>query len=119
MRLAIHSISVDSTPYGQKWAPTDPDSVVVGVLLEVGPKGKKGSDAFTIAVATPAGLAALEDDDGVILHRRLLVMRRYEFSRLRSWLEKTVASCEGDTWESCVEKLRRHFDWEYNGYVEC
>jgi hypothetical protein len=88
------------------------------VTLDIGPKSKKGSDSFSIRVATPAGLSTLNDNHGILAIRPLVIMERYNYNDLRQWLEQTVAKCEEETWNACVEHLRLYFDWEYEGYKE-
>ncbi|NRD48754.1 hypothetical protein D7Y04_32265 [Corallococcus sp. AB038B] len=76
----------------------------------------KKSDTFSVMLATPAGLDTLEPKDGILLSgSKLVVMRRYDFDELWRWLELTIASCEGPTWEEGVDKLRVHFHWEFEG----
>ncbi len=55
----------------------------------------------------------LEARDGILAAEPLLIMERYEFDNFWRWLERTVKSCEAETWPACVEKLRRHFGWEF------
>ncbi len=88
------------------------------MTLEIAPKGKKAAEEFSIKVATPAGLSTLDARDGILAVRPLLVMERYDFGQLWAWLEKTVAACQADTWNDCVEALRRYFSWEYDDYTE-
>jgi hypothetical protein len=123
MKLAIRSIGVWGQPNIRTWAPEDPGVMAEVVFVDIGPKtGGKGTqgevkkaDTFTIRVATPAGLDALESKDGILAIRPLMVMHRYDFDDLFRWLERTVASCEAETWHACVDKLRLYFDWEYDG----
>ncbi|WP_366934945.1 Imm8 family immunity protein [Pyxidicoccus fallax] len=126
LKPAIHHVTDGTHHPFRTWVPDNPDEVVTHVAVSIGVKtqgkGAKGrlksSDEFTIMVATPAGLATLEDTDGVILaNRKLVVLRRYDYDLLWRWLEATVASCEAPTWEECVRKLREHFHWEFD-YVK-
>lgn len=41
-------------------------------------------------------------------------MRRFDYDELWRWLEKTVASCQADTWSESVDRLRRYFDYEFD-----
>jgi len=90
------------------------------IYLDIGPKqGKRqGTDRFAIHLATPSGLDTLEAEDGILMDRRVVVMKRYDFDDLWRWLERTVSSCEAGTWPECLDKLRTHFHWEYDGYKE-
>lgn len=114
MQLVIRSVGIWGEPNLRRWAPKDPNCIAEEVLIDIGPKSKKGADTFRIRLATPQGLESLEDRDGVLAMRPLIVMRRYEFSPFWHWLERTVKSCEGKEWPDCVNKLRRFFDWEYD-----
>ncbi len=87
-------------------------------MLDIGPKSEKSCDSFSIRVATPAGLTMLEAKNGVLATRPLLIMQRYDFNDLWSWLESTVEKCEGESWQDCIDNLRRYFDWEYQEYKE-
>lgn len=118
MKLVIRSVGVWGHPNLRTWEPDDPSTIADIVTLDIGLKDKKGADSFTLRVATPAGLDQLEDQDGIIATRPLLVMRRYDYDALWAWLERTVASCEADSWTACVESLRRYFGWEYEDYKE-
>jgi hypothetical protein len=116
MKPIIYSVGTDDGINLRIWQPEDEEVFVMFISIGIGRKGKKGSDDFSIRIATPKGLMNLESDDGIIATRSLLIMERYNFQSLWRWLEKTVASCEGSTWPECVEKLRYYFDWEYHDY---
>ena len=118
LKLVIHSVSVWGHPNIRTWEPDDPEKVAEIVTLDIGPKSKKWSNSFSIRVATPDGLSTLQADNGILAIRPLLVMQRYNFDDLWHWLEKTVVKCEEDTWNACVDHLRRYFGWEYEGYKE-
>ena len=114
MRIVIKGIEGSSHGKLRGYMPDDPAVFHEFVAVKIGEKPGKGADDFFIRVATPAGLAALEDQQGVIASRPLLVMREYNFEDLMTWLDSTVSSCQGDSWSASVEKLRRFFDWEYD-----
>ena len=113
VKLLIHSVSLWGHGNIRTWEPADPGHFAELVFVDIGQKGKKGSDTFTIRVATPSGLDALDDKNGILAIRPLLIMRRYHFDDLWRWLESTVRDCEEETWLACVDNLRRHFNWEY------
>ncbi|MDE1461051.1 Imm8 family immunity protein [Spartinivicinus poritis] len=96
------------------WEPINPNVIAETVYIDIGPDTKKRADSFSIRVATPAGLSNLEVHEGVIATRPLLIIDSYDYDNLWAWLVKTVKSCESNTWNASVEKLRLHFDWEYD-----
>jgi hypothetical protein len=124
VKPGILSAGIADHHHLRSWEPDDADVVSTFVFINVGPRtrGKgaldqvKKSDTFTLMVATPAGLETLEPKDGILLSgRKLLVMRRYDSDDLWRWLERTVDACEAPTWAECVDKLRVHFHWEFEG----
>ena len=118
MKLVIRSAGTWDHPNIRTWDPADPRVFAEELRVDIGPRGGKDADSFTIRVATPAGLDALEERDGILANRPLLVMRQYDFENLWRWLETTVEACTADTWPASVENLRRYFNWEYDGYTE-
>ena len=115
MKLEIHSVNSWNHPDIPTWEPEDPSDIAEELILDIGQKGKKGADMFTLRIATPAGLSKLSAKDGIVAVRPLLVIDRFDWHSLWAWLEKTVKSCEGETWPDCVHELRVHFLWEYEG----
>lgn len=113
MQLVIRGIGTGSYPNLRLHEPEDSEVFAEVVQIDIGPKASKGSDTFSIRVATPKALLSMEDNKGVIAQRPLLVVKRFEFSVIREWLEETVRSCEANTWVECIENLKRYFDWEY------
>ena len=55
MKLLIHSVSLWGHGNIRTWEPADPGHFAELVFVDIGQKGKKGSDTFTIRVATPSG----------------------------------------------------------------
>ena len=117
-QLVIHSVSVWRHPNIRTWQPANPEQITEIVTISIGHRSTKGSDLFTIRVATPAGLSTLNAEDGILAIRPLLIMDKYDFQNLWNWLEKTVTKCDKGDWNACVHQLRLYFDWEYEGYKE-
>lgn len=113
MQLVIRGIGTGSYPNLRVHEPENPEVFVEIVQVDIGPKTSKNSDTFSIRVATPKALLFMEDKNGVIAQRPLLVVKRFEYQLLWEWLEQTVQSCEAETWLECVENLKRYFDWEF------
>ncbi|MCL2717040.1 MAG: immunity 8 family protein [Alphaproteobacteria bacterium] len=114
MRPVIHSIWVDEQS-ARTWVPEDDFVVAKFFLLEIGPKrGERTRDEFFIRVATPRGLLALDADNGILAAHPLVVIEKFDFNFLSTWFEKTVASCEAPSWPACIEKLQKHFRWEFD-----
>lgn len=115
MRLVLHGAWTSSVPNLGRWAPEDPKVFceIVCVDIGTGPRSR-GTDIFSLTVATPRGLLARTAVDGVVLSGPVLVLDDYDFGVLWAWLEATVRACEAGTWDESVERLRRWFRWEYD-----
>ena len=117
IRPVVHSVGTFDHPNLRRYQPEDPETVSFFLKIDIGQRGKKGSDSFTVHVATPKGLAQLPvGPEGTIASGKMLVIARYDYDQLWSWIEKVVALCEADRWERCLEKLRNRFHWEYEDY---
>ncbi len=112
----LHYMAVSSHGNLRTWMPEQPEVIAERLTLAIWPKGQKESDYFSLRLATPKGLATLGADGGVISGRALLVIDKYSYATVYSWLQQTVGRCDGDSWLECVTKLERYFWWEYDGY---
>ncbi|MBP6997846.1 MAG: hypothetical protein KBB39_17055 [Phycicoccus sp.] len=117
-QLILHGLSTFDVPHLRGWQPDDPDRFAEVIWIDIGHRSTRGSDQFTLRVATPAGLAGLQAHRGVVATRPLLVMDRYDYGDLWRWLEDVVTTCDGPDWRECVKRLRRYFDWEYDDMTE-
>jgi hypothetical protein len=115
MKLVIHNVWTWDCANIRVWSPPDPDVIATTINLDIGAKGRAGTDTFQLRIASPKGLADMQARDGIVAIRPLLVIERYDFDSLWRWLQSTVAHCEAETWLACVDQLRRWFDWEYDG----
>jgi hypothetical protein len=115
IRPVLHGVSVDHKDL-RGWLPDDPDVVGITLRLRIGSKsGRRApTDDFAILLATPAGLDAGGDTDGVIALRKVLVVRRYDYDLVHTFLERTIASCEAHDWARCAERLSTYFDHEFD-----
>jgi hypothetical protein len=115
MKPVIHSVHCPNHSQFETWEPHDPGDVAEHLIVHIGAKGKKGTDIFSIQVATPKGLAMDPVRDGIIAQRALAVVDRYEYWSVYTWLQKIVDTCEGTTWADCANELRVYFHWEDEG----
>lgn len=113
----IRSIFVAGQSSLRSWQPDDPTSFAETISLDIGERRNGGADTFSIRVATPKGLMALEAQEGVVATRPLLVVDRYDLEALMQWLTRTVERCARDAWTESVAELRRYFAWEYDDYT--
>ena len=114
IRPLLRNIGTYDHPNLRAFQPEDPTDVALHLSIEVGRKGTRGTDEFTVLVATPRGLAALPPSPlGILRAGKVVVIERYDFDRLWAWVETTVDSCCADTWSQCGERLHAYFNWEF------
>jgi hypothetical protein len=111
MKPEIKGVTSADVADWQTWRPADPEQVYLALELSIGPEGESRADLFQIVVATPRAIAGRPD----LRTGALLVVQRYDGQEVRRMLDRLVAGCEQPTWESTVNRLRRQFDWEYEG----
>ena len=65
-QLILHGLSTFDVPHLRGWQPDDPDRFAEVIWIDIGHRSTRGSDQFTLRVATPAGLAGLQAHRGVV-----------------------------------------------------
>jgi len=111
---SMHSPDVEL----QEWQPASLEDVCFLLQMEIGPAGEEGADVFDVMVATPEGLRRLQRQGEMFISKRaLFVVAHYSVDELLRSLAELVASCDGESWVQCVQKLQRYFQWEYDDYV--
>lgn len=114
MKPVLENIGCYDAPNLEGYRPADRSDVEMHIFLDTGRRGLKGTIQFTVFLATPKGLARLEErEQNILKFGRMLIIKEYDFDAIRRWLENRVARCEASDWIEVVERLRRHFDWEY------
>jgi hypothetical protein len=112
MRARLKSLRSDDVPDLSAWAPPEPDSFAVPLVLEVGALGHRGRERFELLAVTPRWLLERHGRNGAVLGRGLLVVFEWSYERLRAFLAKEVERCSGETWPEVVRKVGRIAEWE-------
>ncbi len=86
MKLEIKSISTWEHPNMYSYNPINRDVFAETVYVDIGVKNKSGTDRFSIKVATPKGLENLNTKEGIIATRPLVIMQKYNYHDLQTWL---------------------------------
>lgn len=116
MELLINSVT--SNLPGDDWIidldrdvghePPSPDDVRIAPQLEIGPASEDWTETFRILVATPNNIPSRDTP------MKVLRLHRYSFEALKEHLKAAVKTSERDSWEECLEELRKRFLWEYD-----
>jgi hypothetical protein len=99
------------------WRPSDPENFGIPVQALIGPAGQEGSESFDMTVCTSRWFA--ERGDGTIrtgLHH--IFVPRYDFSALKSFLERQCQRIEAASWNELAQQLRLIGHWEFEGHRE-
>jgi hypothetical protein len=112
MRARLKSLRSDEIPDLASWAPPEPDSFAVPLVLEVGALGQRGRERFDLLAVTPRWLLERHGAGGAVLGRGLLVVFRWDHARIRRFLADRVENCSGRTWPDVVRKVSRIAEWE-------
>lgn len=107
----IPGIAPDFTIPGG-WQPQNPQEFVVGLDLWIGVSNDPSvAEYFQFEVASPAGrrAARIDTSDG---YRRYLVVDRFDWDQIVTYITDRVAGATGDSIDDIVIKLSRYFFWE-------
>jgi hypothetical protein len=88
-----------------------------GFLLQImaGPSGGDGEESFDVTVCAPQWLAE-RIGPSVLIGRHHLIVSRYDFRRLKQFLENYCSKCTGNTWQEVAQQLGRIGKWEFEDY---
>jgi len=99
----------------ETWKPVA-DDFAIPVRLLVGPLGGPGEESFDLVVCTGGWLAAQAARESVFDARHHLVVAGFDWSAIKAYLERRVASCEGQDWNDVAAQLSRRGYWEFEDY---
>lgn len=90
---------------------------MIPMTLVAGPKGEAGEEIFNFAVCSPGWLAREElKSADIVLLRHILLMKKFDFRKVRAFIERYVNGLEAPTWAELGEKLGRLGHWEFEDY---
>ena len=115
MRARLKSLRSDEIPELARWAPPDPASFAVPLVLEVGALGLRGRERVDLLVVTPRWLAERHGVQGAVVGHGLLIVFEWSHARIRAFLAREVERCTGRTWPEVARKVGRLARWEGEG----
>jgi hypothetical protein len=111
----LFSLEVDDL---EGFVPSDPDTFRIPIRLVAGPQGEKGEESFDFVVCSPSWLAKEVNEHMVLLLRHRLLLKSFDFRKVRNFIERYVRGCEGATWNEVATKLARLGHWEFEDYQD-
>ena len=109
---SLHSTDLDIETY----MPDGEDNFGFVLRAMVGPMGEEAEESFDITVCTPKWLMGRYGTSEVLLGVHKLIVFRYDYVRLRQFIEKYLTRCSGDSWEEIAQKVSLLGQWEFEGY---
>ena len=96
------------------WNPSNTKSVALELAIWIGPKNHPGADIFRIGIVTRSLQPELE---GLERDHSVMFVDEFKWPDIWQGIMDTIRDCECETWKASANKLRGHFDWEYEGEV--
>ena len=100
------------------YVPEDRDNFGILVQVMAGPVGEPGEESFDVVVCTPSWLSGKLGPADIQMGRHYLLVKQYDYAKLRHFIERFAAQCAGATWQETALRLGRLGMWEFEDYVE-
>jgi hypothetical protein len=100
----------------EKYQPEEEDNFGFVLRALVGPIGQPGEESFDITVCTPKWLVKRYGTSDTILGLHKLIVFRYDYSKLRRFIERYLTGCSGDTWIEIAQRVALLGQWEFENY---
>jgi hypothetical protein len=100
----------------ETYLPDKEDNFGFTLRAIVGPVDVEGAESFDIVVCTPKWLMEKHVASDVLLGLHKLIVFKYDYLRLRQFIEKYLMRCSGNTWKEVADKVSLLGQWEFEGY---
>ncbi|WP_199545306.1 immunity 8 family protein [Paraburkholderia kururiensis] len=116
MKAIVKNIDLNSEVAFSAYRPADEECFGLWITVLVGPEGKESGHLYQVLVCTPGWIRREYLHTGAVWERHMLIISRYDHSRIRSELDRYVEGCTGkDFWE-IAQKAARIGAWEFEDY---
>jgi hypothetical protein len=116
MQAVLKGLSSTDIADVETYLPDEEDNFGFVLRAMVGPMDGEGEESFDIIVCTPRWLLEKYGTSDVLLGLHKLIVFKYDYLRLRQFIEKYLMHCSGDTWQEIAEKVSLLGLWEFEGY---
>lgn len=118
MRAALRSLHSPDIADLPNWQPDIADDF--GFLLQIiaGPADGEGAESFDVTVCTPRWLQRHHASSDIVSGRHHLIVFVYDYSMLKSHIERKVCAIIGENWPDVARELSELGRWEFDGYRE-
>lgn len=99
----------------ETYQPENEKLFCVNILLCIGiDDASEAADYFDLTVCSLEWLKLYESKPNILRHT--MIIDRYNFKKIKSYINLCIDKCEGESWEEIGLKLSRYFSWEYEDY---
>ncbi len=116
MQAVLKSLHSTDVAQVENYLPHEEDNFGFTLRAMVGPMDGEGEESFDIVVCTPKWLMEKYGASDVLLGLHKLIFFKYDYLRLRQFVEKYLMRCSGNTWEEVAQKVSLLGQWEFEGY---
>jgi hypothetical protein len=100
------------------YQPADERDFGILVQMMAGPYDGAGLESFDFVLCTPAWLQRKLESQKLIVGHHYIIVNRYDYQELWTFLEKQCLISEGRTWAEVARKLSVVGRWEFDNYSE-
>jgi len=91
----------------EAFVPDDPERFAIHIAAFFGVEGTQGKEMFDLGVCTPLWLEDMtQQEGGIMIGNHLLIVLRWDFQRIKRFLERYAAECKGETWRESPNPWR-------------
>lgn len=117
MKAELKEISPLVPTYSlEEFWPDDESNFALPVRLMIGTDDSVGADSFDILVCTPDWIKSQYAEEKCVWGRHMLIVLEYDFDLIKREIERYIATCTGEDWETIAQKLSRIGSWEFEDY---
>jgi Immunity protein 8 len=94
------------------YAAKNPHNLEFLLDLTIGPSDSTSADIFDVIITTEHKPSKISEGS------KWIHIEKYDWDTLRATILGIIDSCEGRNWYECVMKLKKYFNWEYEGIYD-
>ena len=117
MRAALKRLHSPDVHDLAQFTPTEADKFGLLVQLLVGPAGSDGEESFEVIVCTAKWLAERYRAQSARTLRHHVLVHEFEYNALKSYFEKLIGDCYGESWNDVAARVSRIGRWEFEDYA--
>jgi hypothetical protein len=116
MQAVLKNLGATDISDVENYRPDKEDNFGFLLRAMIGPKGEQGEESFDIFVCTPKWLLEKYGASDVLLGLHKLIVFKYDYVRLRQFIENFLVRCSGESWDEIAKKVSLLGQSEFENY---